>query len=173
MAAWVGNEIRDYFISKGVASALATAIQTYVIRVSATNPQDASLVKALEGIIPFVMQVYTATWGLGLNSAGIQAWILANRSDLANMRVLLGDIIATDIPALIDSPTLDPAGSTTWSLKNLYSATAFNIFKQICYYMRSYSINWAYAAGHANDLAYGTRPLQLSTGIQGWSDYIW
>ena len=174
MAAWVSNEIRDYLVTKGVPTGVATAIQVFVIRMSATNPQEASLVVGLERNIANIIAVVAGTYQLGLNAAGITAWIIANRPDLASAATLYGNVVYTDIPAmLVSPPTLDPANSTTWSLKNLYLAASFNVLKQVVYYMRHYCINAAYPAGHDLDPAYRIAPLQLSTGIQGVSEYQW
>jgi hypothetical protein len=173
MAAWLSNEIRDYLIAKGIGSVEATAIQVFVIRMAATNPQDASLVKGIEGQIANIIAVVAGTYGLGLNAGAITAWILVNRPDLASAATLYGNVVYTDIPAMIDTPALDPASSTTWSLKNLYLEAAAGILKMICYYLRHYCVNEAYADGHSGDMAYGTGPLQPSTSIPGVSEYLW
>ncbi len=172
MAAWVANEIRDFLAAHGIPSGTtATNMQTYIQRISSTNPEDYTLVSALEHYIPFIMDVASATYGLGLSAGDTVTWIGTNRptwggTASGTLSYIVGYVVATDL-----NTNLVPAAA--YSTKNAFLQLCFNVLKLSAYWMRKYCINAGYPAGHSADAAYAIQELHQPDSIPGISDYIW
>ena len=161
------NEIRDYIISQGETSARATNMQTYVLYfeqylrgTAAPNPvtdifgKDPRLIQWLESQVKNVIDVALGTYGLGLNVAGIKAWIKTNRPRLYVDPLLsyLADAVYYDINQnLVDTPPAvyrnmnlgDELSQDvpTLSAKEVYAKDCEDVLTEINKYMRHFALN--------------------------------
>ena len=121
---WGGTEIRDYLITKGFTSAVATFYQTYVARVTGIFTdvaRDSSLVKEMEAVIKPTLDIAAGTYGLGLDAAGVRTWMSANRPDLSPAWYnLVDDIVVTDLNTnLVGTPSaVDSLGAKATYVRN-------------------------------------------------------
>jgi len=133
------NEVRDYLITRGLTSADATNIQTYAVRMVAAfvpTGRDASLVNIFETAIRPIMQICSATYGLGLNAAGIKAFILAYFPAYAFAADTYDDMVYTDINTnLVGSP----AAADNLTAKEMYLARTEHILTKVVKYMRHFA----------------------------------
>jgi hypothetical protein len=104
------HELRDYFITQGYTSTIATAMEVYVLRAEAASPgaqfaRDITMIRILESFERPIIDVAVGTFlgGISLSAANIRAWIAIYRSDLNAIATFLSNAIYTDLTAMLGS----------------------------------------------------------------------
>lgn len=138
------NRIRDYLITEGLASAIATFYQTMVDRITtayADEKEDPELILGLDLLTRDIMDVAVATFGFGLNQANTLVWIQANRPYInATEATLLSYIVATDL-----NTNLVPSSIYTVALgKYAYQVAVSNVVMAMVRYMRHFATAQVY-----------------------------
>jgi hypothetical protein len=163
MIDWNDGQLYTYLMSIGVAQTTAAMIQDMVARLTSDEAHggdsdnvpfpdtalDASLVEMMQSVIPDIIQIATGVYiAYGLDNidwSNVEAWIRANRPDIAsfyNYRHALCYIVAEDLAQLFtyssetDVPTVDNMiGADT------FKAMVFNTLTMTVRYLRQFALN--------------------------------
>lgn len=149
---WGGTEITDYLQSIGIPHDKADDIEDYVQQMTTQFPiveRDSSLVNLFTNKHKDILFINEQTYELNLygSESDIEAWILANRADLADLAAFYADIVwgaVYDISYTGEQESDANAPNDQvgyWKTdKQMYVEQAALNFSRIVYYMRHFAL---------------------------------